>query len=121
MRHVLNEGKVGLGLRSEFAVGAEPVVIFMNHAGRPLGGERGIGDDGLETQVGMLGRGILQSVFIPQIEALVVDAVQDHVHPREVVSRGIHLLPVEVADFLDLFCHSQGGGSRNRRWDRRRF
>ena len=79
----------------------------MEGAGGPVGREGGIGDDRLETQVGVFGGGMLQGVLVFQVEALVMDPVQDHVHAGEVVGRGIHLLPVEVAHVLDLFRHAQ--------------
>ena len=47
--HVLDEGEVGLGLGGQFSIGAEAVVILMDGASGPVGGEGGIGDDGLKT------------------------------------------------------------------------
>ena len=44
----------------------------------------------------------LQGVLLPQIKVAVVDAVQDHVHPRQVVGGAVHLLAVIVVDMLDL-------------------
>ena len=91
--HLLDEGEVGLGLRGQFAIGAEAVVSLMENAGGPDGREGRIGDDGLEAQVGVLGGRMLQGVLVLQVEALVVDAVQDRVHAGEVVGGGVHLLP----------------------------
>ncbi len=59
----------------------------------------------------MLRRGMLQRVLIPQVEALIMHAVQDHVHAGEVVGGGVHLLPVEVAHVLDLLRHPQQQGA----------
>lgn len=99
------KAKSALVFGRESAVGAEAVVILMDCASRPLGGERRIGHDGVEAQIGVLGRGMLQGVLVLQVEALIVNAVQDHVHPRKVVSCGVHLLPVEAANFFDFLRH----------------
>jgi len=107
MHHVLDEGEVRLSLGSEFPVGAEAVVILMDGAGRPLGRERRIGDDGIEAEVGVLGRGMLQGVLVPQVKTLIVNTVQDHVHPCQVVGGRVHLLTVELPDILALLRHPQ--------------
>ena len=107
VNHVLDEGEVRLGLGGEFSVGAETVVILMDGAGRPVGREGRIGDDGIEAEVGVFGCGMFQGVLVPQVEALVVDAVQDHVHAGEVVGGRVHLLTVEFPHVLDLLRHPQ--------------
>lgn len=108
---MLDEREVGLGLGGQFPIGAEAVVILMDGASGPVGGEGRVGDDGLKTQVGVLGSGMLQRVLVLQIESLVVDAVQDHVHAGEVVCGRVHLLSIEAAHVLDLLRHAQQQGA----------
>ena len=59
----------------------------------------------------MLGCRTLQRVLVLQVEALVVNPVQDHVHAGEVVGGGVHLLSIEAAHVLDLLRHAQQQGA----------
>ncbi len=64
-----------------------------------------IGDNGLRLQFRVLR--MLEGVFLLDVKLAVVDAVEDHVHPREVVGRAVHLLPVKHAHILYLPRHAQ--------------
>ena len=71
----------------------------------PLSRKRGIGDDGLEAFAGVLrlGKGIL----VADVEVTVVNVVENHIHPRQVVSGRVHLLAVDHTEFLYLFSYTK--------------
>ena len=58
---------------------------------------------------------ILKRVLVTQIKALVMDAVQNHIHPRQVVSSRIHFLPEEASNLVDLFSNTQQQRARSTR------
>ena len=62
--HVLHEGEVGLGLRSQFTIRAEAIVILMNSTGGPVGGEGGIGENLGQNDADFL-RGVELAAFFP--------------------------------------------------------
>ena len=91
-----DEGKVGLGLGGEHARRGEAVVVDERWivAAFPFHGIGRIGDDGIKRFVVAevrVGQGVAQL----DVELVVVDVVQEHVHPRQVVRRVVDLLAKE--------------------------
>ena len=93
MERVKYEGKVGFGLGRQHARGGEAVVVDEGGvvAADPLDGVGGIGDDGIEGLV-IVVLGVGEGIAELDIELVVVDIVQKHIHPREVVGGMVDLL-----------------------------
>ena len=109
---VQHKGKVGLGFGGEHTGGGKAVVVDQGGivAADPLHRVRWIGDDGIKGFVVAKMR-FDQGVAELDVELVVVDVVQEHVHPRQVVGGVVDLLPKE-AFFNDvrvkmLFCLQQ--------------
>ena len=98
---VQEEGVVGLGFRREDAVVAVTLILQEAFGGAPFGGVRRIHQD--QVEVGLLvGRPVaVQRVGVPEVLILSGDAVEEHVHPGEVVRRGVELLAI-IADVIRL-------------------
>ena len=92
-----HKAKICLGLGCQHTGGGEALVIDEGGviAADPFHRVGWIRDDGIEglvlTEVG-LGQGVAQL----HVELIVVHIVQEHVHPREVVSRVVDLLTKET-------------------------
>ena len=97
---VQHKGKVGFGLGCEHASGGKAVVIDQGGviAADPFHRIRRVGDDGIEGFVVAEVR-VDQGVAQLDVELVVVNVVQEHVHPRQVVRGVVDLLPEKT--FLD--------------------
>ena len=92
-----HEGEVGLRLGGEHARRSEAFVVDQGGvvAAFPFDGVRRIGDDGIEGLVITKLR-IDQAIAQLDVELVVIDVVQEHVHPRQVVGGVVDLLPKEA-------------------------
>jgi hypothetical protein len=94
---VENEGEVRLRLGGEHTCGGEAVIVDEGGiiAALPFDRIGRIGDDGIE---GLVAEevGISQGVAELDVELVVVDVVEEHVHPRQVVGGVVDLLPEEA-------------------------
>jgi len=45
---------------------------------------------------------MFEAVFLLDVELLVIDPMQDHVHPAKIVGRTVQFLSVEFPDLLHL-------------------
>jgi len=93
---VLHESEVCLEARRQSAILAEVVVAQVYRVGAPLRLKRRVGHDGFEAVVDVLW--LFQRVFLPDVKLVVMHAVQDHVHARQVVGG--------AAEFLSASCTS---------------
>lgn len=62
-----------------------------------------------------------ETVFLPNIEFLVMNVVQNHMHPGEITGRPIQLLSVNFADFADFPLHAQRQITQRAGWVIYRF
>ncbi|MNF85335.1 hypothetical protein D3C84_677260 [compost metagenome] len=99
---VQHKGEVGLGFGRQHAGRGKAVVVDQGRVVRPLPLHRvrWVGDDGIEGFV-IAEMGGAEGVAQLDIEFVVVDVVQEHVHPRQVVGGVVEFL-TEKAVFDDV-------------------
>ena len=97
MQGVQHKGEVGLGFWRQYAGGGKTVVVDQCRviAANPFDRVRRVGDDGVERFVLSKMR-FDQGVAKFDIELVIVDVVQKHIHPRQVVSGVVDLLAEEA-------------------------
>jgi hypothetical protein len=90
------KGKVGFGFGGEYARRGKAVVVDEGGivAADPFYGIGRIGDDGVKGLVAVKMGG---DEGVPQldVEFVVIDVVQEHIHPRQVVGGVVEFLPVK--------------------------
>lgn len=98
-----DEGKIGFGFRCEYACGGKAVVVDQGGvvAAYPVDGIGRIGDDGIKG-FAVFEFGVGQRVAQFDVEFVVIDVVQKHIHAGEVVGGVVDFLP-EEAFFDDVF------------------
>lgn len=105
MEAVKKEGEICGGFRREPVV-LEPHVIGQRIGWRPTVAERRIGDHGIETghlrRVGFAQHLpiVRQRITVENLELGIFHPMQQHVHAREVVSRDVLFLTVDLADAM---------------------
>lgn len=97
------KGKIGFGFRCEYACGGKAVVVDQGGvvAAYPVDGIGRIGDDGIKG-FAVFEFGVGQRVAQFDVEFVVIDVVQKHIHAGEVVGGVVDFLP-EEAFFDDVF------------------
>lgn len=92
--HVEDKGVVGFRFRCQNTRFAETVVVVELRRSTPVGRERRIGDNGIELLVAKsVG---FECVAVLNIEVVVLDTVQQHIHASKVEGRRVLLLPEQT-------------------------